>query len=92
MSVNFCNNAVPLSYIKTHAADAIDYINDHKNPIFVTHHGKPKGVFIDIETYRDMIDALSMMKLLNISEKSIIDGKVHDNDKFISDLRKKWSK
>ena len=36
-----------------------------------------------------MINALSLMKLLQISEKSIREGKVYDSDQVFSELRKK---
>jgi PHD/YefM family antitoxin component YafN of YafNO toxin-antitoxin module len=89
MNVNLKEDVKPISYIKTNAADMINYINDHKNPIIITQHGEAKGVFLDIESYQDMISALSLMKLLQLSEKSIREGKVYDNDKVFSELRKK---
>jgi len=67
----------------------IEYINNHKNPIIVTQHGEAKGVLLDVESYQDMVNALSLMKLLQFSEKSIREGKVYDNDQVFSELRKK---
>ena len=89
MNVNLTEDVKPISYIKTNAADMIDYINDHKNPIIVTQHGEARGVFLDIESYQNMVNALSLMKLLQFSEKSIREGKVYDNDQVFSELRKK---
>ena len=89
MNINLNTDVKPISYIKTNAADVIEYINSHKNPIIITQHGEAKGVFLDIESYQDMINALSLMKLLQISEKSILEGKVYDSDQVFSDLRKK---
>jgi len=91
MNVNLNSDVKPISYIKTNAAEVIEYINSHKNPIIITQHGEAKGVFLDIESYQDMINALSLMKLLQFSEKSILEGKVYDNDQVFSDLRKKIS-
>ena len=89
MNVNLKEDVKPISYIKTNAAEMIDYINNYKNPIIVTQHGEAKGVFLDIESYQDMINALSLMKLLQFSEKSIREGKVYDNDQVFLELRKK---
>ena len=91
MNVNLNSDVKPISYIKTNAAEVIEYINSHKNPIIITQHGEAKGVFLDIESYQDMINALSLMKLLQFSEKSILEGKVYDNDQVFSDIRKKIS-
>jgi prevent-host-death family protein len=89
MNVNLKEDIKPISYIKTNAAEMIDYINDHKNPIIITQHGEAKGVFLDIESYQDMINALSLMKLLQFSEKAIREGEVYDSDQVFSELRKK---
>jgi PHD/YefM family antitoxin component YafN of YafNO toxin-antitoxin module len=89
MNINLKEDVKPISYIKSNAAEMIDYINSHKNPIIVTQHGEAKGVFLDVESYQDMIKALSLMKLLQFSEKAIQEGKVYDNDQVFSELRKK---
>ena len=92
MNVNLKQDVKPISYIKTNAAEMMDYINNHKNPIIITQHGEAKGVFLDIESYQDMVNALSLMKLLQFSEKAIREGKVYDNDQVFSELRKKIGK
>jgi PHD/YefM family antitoxin component YafN of YafNO toxin-antitoxin module len=89
MNVNLKQDVKPISYIKTNAAEMMDYINEHKNPIIITQHGEAKGVFLDIESYQDMINALSLMKLLQFSEKAIREGKVYKNEEVFSELRKK---
>jgi PHD/YefM family antitoxin component YafN of YafNO toxin-antitoxin module len=92
MNVNLKQDVKPISYIKTNAAEMIDYINNHKNPIIITQRGEARGVFLDIESYQDMVNALSLMKLLQFSEKAIRDGKVYDNEQVFSELRKKIDK
>ena len=91
MNVNLKEDIKPISYIKTNAAEMIDYINEHKNPIIVTQHGEAKGVLLDVESYQDMVNALSLLKLLQFSEKSIREGKVYDNDQVFQEIRKKIS-
>jgi len=89
MNINLTEDVKPISYIKTNAAEMMDYINHHRNPIIITQHGEARGVFLDIESYQDMINALSLMKLLQFSEKSIREGKIYDNEQVFSELRKK---
>ena len=89
MNFNLKEDVKPISYIKTNAAEMIDYINSHKNPIIVTQHGEAKGVFLDIESYQNMINALSLMKLLQFSEKSIQERRIYDNDQVFKEIRKK---
>jgi len=92
MNVNLREDVKPISYIKTNAAEMIDYINNHKNPIIVTQHGEARGVFLDIESYQNMINALSLVKLLQFSEKAIREGKIYDNEQVFSELREKVGK
>ena len=89
MNINLKEDIKPISYIETNAAEMIDYINDRKNPVIVTQHGEARGVLIDIESYQDMLNALSLMKLIQISEKSIQEGNVYDNDRVFSELRER---
>ena len=91
MNVNLKEDVKPISYIKTNAAEMIDYINTKKNPIIITQHGEARGIFLDIESYQDMINALALMKLLQFSEKAIREGNVYDNEEVFSELRKKYS-
>jgi PHD/YefM family antitoxin component YafN of YafNO toxin-antitoxin module len=91
MNVNLKEDVKPISYIKTNAAEMIDYINVHKNPIIVTQHGEARGVLLDVESYQDMVNALSLMKLLQFSEKSILEGKVYDNEQVFQELKNKLS-
>ncbi|GHT65303.1 antitoxin [Spirochaetia bacterium] len=89
MNINLKEDIKPISYIKTNAADMMDYINDRKNPIIVTQHGEARGVLLDVESYQNMIDAMGIMKLMQISEKAIQDGKVYGNEAVFSDLRER---
>jgi len=92
MNINLKEDVKPISYIKTNTAEIISYINENKNPIIITQHGEAKGVFLDIESYQNMIDALSLMKLLQFSEKAIREGKVYDNDQVFTELKNKMMK
>jgi PHD/YefM family antitoxin component YafN of YafNO toxin-antitoxin module len=89
MNINLKEDIKPISYIKTNAADMMDYINDHKNPIIITQRGEARGILLDIESYQNMVNALSIMKLIQISEKALQDGKVYSSEEVFSELRKK---
>jgi prevent-host-death family protein len=89
MSIDLKESVKSVSYIKTNAAAMIDYVNEHKNPVIVTQRGEARGVLLDVESYQDMVNALSIMKLLQISEKAVRDGKVYDNEEVFSALKAK---
>ncbi|MDI3536973.1 MAG: hypothetical protein PWR12_488 [Eubacteriaceae bacterium] len=89
MNINLKEDIRPISYIKSHAADMLNYINDHKNPIIVTQNGEARGVLLDVDSYQEMINALTLLKLIQISENDISKGKVHQNKDVFADLTKK---
>lgn len=88
MAVNFKDDIKPISYIKTNAADILDYINEKKHPIIITQNGEARGVFIDIESYQNMTNALSLLKIIQISEKEISNGDVRKCEDVFKDIYK----
>ena len=67
-------NIRPISYIKTHAAEMLQQINDTQNPIVITQNGLAKGVLLDTRTYQEMIDAIGVLKLLAQGEHDVETG------------------
>ncbi len=91
MNINLKEDIRPISYIKTNAADMLKYINDQKNPVIITQNGEARGVLLDVETYQNMVNSLSMMKLVQISEKAIEEGDLYSNEDVFSEIRKRLS-
>jgi prevent-host-death family protein len=86
MNINLQEDIRPISYIKTNAAEMMEYINTHKNPIIVTQHGEARGVLLDVESYQKMINAMSLMSLLQVSETAITEGKIRNHDDVFAEL------
>jgi PHD/YefM family antitoxin component YafN of YafNO toxin-antitoxin module len=45
MNFNLKKDIKPSAYIKTNAAEMLNYINDKKNPIIITQHGQARDIF-----------------------------------------------
>jgi PHD/YefM family antitoxin component YafN of YafNO toxin-antitoxin module len=89
MGIGMTEDIKPISYIKTNAADMLNYINDSKSPIIITQNGEARGVMMDIESYRLQVNALIMMKLIERSENDIEAKNVEDHAQVFSDLERK---
>jgi len=76
-------NIRPISYIKTHAAEMLQQINDTRNPIVITQHGLAKGVLLDTRTYQEMIDAIGILKLLAQGEHDVETGATESHEDAI---------
>jgi PHD/YefM family antitoxin component YafN of YafNO toxin-antitoxin module len=89
MNVKLKEDIKPISYIKTNAAEMLDYINENKNPIIITQHGQARGVFIDVESYQQMTDALALMGLIQVAEESIATGGTRAHALVFDGVRKR---
>ena len=89
MSVNLKEDIRPISYVKTNAADMMKYIEEHRNPIIITQNGEAKAALIDIESYQEMQDAFSLLKIIRLGERDIAAGRVRLASAVLSDLKKK---
>jgi prevent-host-death family protein len=74
--VNLSQDLKPISYVKAHITEVVDYVEDSKSPVIITQNGEAKAVLMDIESYEKTIHAINLSKLLHLSEKSAIDGKL----------------
>jgi prevent-host-death family protein len=80
----------PISYIKTNAADMMKYVNENKNSLVITQNGEAKAVLMDVESYQTMKDAFNLIKMIQLSEKDVRDGKCKSSDQAFKDIREKY--
>ena len=92
MAINLRNNVKPISYVKTNAAEMMNYVNEHRNPIIITQNGEARAVLMDINTYQDNEDAIALLCLLRMAEKDIENGDVKDSEAVFKELREKFGK
>ncbi|MDC7218854.1 MAG: type II toxin-antitoxin system Phd/YefM family antitoxin [Spirochaetales bacterium] len=92
MSINIKDDIKPISYIKTHAADMMKYVNESNNSIVITQHGEAKAVLMDIESYKTMQDAFNLLKIIRLSEKDVSEGNFKDSEDVFNDIENEWLK
>ena len=91
MALNLRENVKPISYVKTNAAEMMNYVNERRNPIIITQNGEARAVLMDINTYQDNEDAFALLSILKIAEKDIENGNVKEPDEVFNELRKKYT-
>ncbi len=79
----------PISYIKSHAADILNQVNETHRPIFVTQNGEAKAVLLDTESYESMQQAIGIMKLVTQGEKDIANNSTTEQDKYFNKIEKR---
>ncbi len=63
-----------ISYIKSHAAEVLDRLNEEREPIVITQNGEAKAVLVDVRTYEQSQETMALLKILAIADQEIESG------------------
>ena len=74
------NDIKPVTYLKSRAADVLKHINETHRPMIITQNGEAKAVIQDPQSYEDMRNAISLLKLLSFAEEDIKNGNTHSEE------------
>ena len=73
--MRFSTQIKPISYVKAHAAELLDRINEEREPIIITQNGEARAVLMDVSSYEEMMmETQALLKVLAIAEKEIEAG------------------
>ena len=61
----------PISYLKAHAADIVNQLAEHREPMVITQNGEAKIVVQDIESYEQTQETLALLKILALGNRQI---------------------
>jgi prevent-host-death family protein len=86
--VNLSRDLKPISYVKAHITEVVDYVGDSKSPVVITQNGEAKAVLMDIESYEKTMHAITLSQLLHLSEKSALDGTLIPHEKVKERIEK----
>jgi prevent-host-death family protein len=64
----------PISYVKAHAAELLDRINEEREPIIITQNGEARAVLVDVHTYEESQETLALLQVLAMADKEIEAG------------------
>lgn len=81
----------PISYLKAHAAEIIRNMGTQREPLVITQNGEAKVVLLDIESYEQTLETMSLLKILALGNHQIEVGKVELAADVINRLREKRS-
>ncbi len=80
----------PVSEFRANAAKFIEQVRATKEPVILTQHGRGAAVLVDIESYEELIDELTIRRGI---EQSIADeraGRVHAHEDVMKELRARY--
>jgi prevent-host-death family protein len=79
----------PISYLKSHTAEALRDVSEGQRTMVITQHGEAKAVLQDISSYEQTQESLALLKMLVQSGKSLQEGRSKPAMKAFSDIRKR---
>lgn len=86
--MKFSKSIKPISYLKSHTAEAVRDVNLGQKPMVITQHGEAKAVLQDIASYEQMQESLTLLKMLAQSSKSIREGRSKPVKSAFADIRR----
>ena len=78
--INFAEDIKPISYVKAHTAEVLKQVEIKNNPMIITQNGEAKIVLMDVRHYQNLIDTISLLKILSIGENDIKNGRFITQD------------
>jgi len=78
----------PISLVKAHMSEIVDGLSKTHGKVVITHNGEAKAVLQDIESYEELQDSLTMLKIVAMSTKSMLEGKGQTVETAFADVRK----
>lgn len=78
----------PVSYLKSHTAQALREVREHRGAMVITQNGEAKAVLQDIVSYEQTQESLALLKMLAQSDRSIQAGHSKPLKQAFTDVRK----
>ncbi len=79
----------PISYLKANADEILRSIREQEEPLIITQNGEPKAVVQDIDSYEQIQESVSLLKILALGNRQIEAGQVRPAVQVIAELRER---
>ena len=74
--MNLSGRIKPIGYLKSHTAEIVRTIGDHREPIIITQNGEAKAVILSIESYQQTQETISLLEIIALGNRQIEAGQV----------------
>lgn len=84
----------PISFVKANTTEVLSTVNRTKRPLYITQNGIAKAVLLDTDSFENMKNALSLLKLITIGENEYKNKKFTKQSDVFDAIEKKhsWNK
>lgn len=85
--MRFSTQIKPISYIKSHAAEVLERLNEDREPIVITQNGEAKAVLVDVRTYEQSQETMALLQILAIGKQQVESGQIYPLAEAVEKIR-----
>ncbi|NVN99894.1 MAG: type II toxin-antitoxin system Phd/YefM family antitoxin [Geobacteraceae bacterium] len=90
--MNLANDIQPITYMKSHAANLLQQVNETRRPVVITQNGQARAVLQDTASYESMRNTIALLKLMVQGEEDIRHGRHSGQDEVFARIRERLEK
>ena len=90
MKISLKEDINSVSYFKSNFNQILDNMGESHRPMILTQNGKSAGVFVDIETWENLLKKIQVLKMINEGERSLQNEKVYSLEDLESYYQEKY--
>ncbi|HJU83185.1 MAG TPA: type II toxin-antitoxin system Phd/YefM family antitoxin [Holophagaceae bacterium] len=83
-------NLQPVTEVKRRATEIIAELQETKEPVVITQHGRAAAVLMDIESYETLQRRLKVLMALSEGRKAVAEGRVHSHEEVAAEFTRKY--
>lgn len=87
--MRYSTQVKPISYLKAHAAQVLEDLSVHGEPLVITQNGEAKAVLQDVVSYEQTQETLALLKVLALGNEEVRAGHVKPVGEVMARLRAK---
>ena len=86
--MHLAKDVKPITYLKTHTAEAIDDVNNGRT-LVITQHGEARAVLLNPAHYDELHATIALLLKIARGEEDIRAGRVTPHREVMADLRRR---
>jgi prevent-host-death family protein len=79
----------PISYLKAHASEIVKNLPEQQEPMIITQNGEAKAVLQDIDSYEQIQQTMSLLKILALGMHQVEKGMIQPAAEVFQNLRER---
>ena len=79
----------PISYLKNHAAEVVEKLTEHREPMLITQNGEARAVIQDVASCEQTQETLALLKILALGRQQVAAGDSEAVEAVMARLRGK---